>query len=86
MFHNPCDLEKSEISFISALLIFIALDSANRFKMIDPLAFDPRYDFIQDYTLKSLRLKSDKWVRMVISDEQRSYIVNFLDRPAPQVG
>ena len=31
---------------------------------------DPRLDFIQDFTLKSLRLKPDKWARMVVSDEQ----------------
>jgi hypothetical protein len=53
--------------------------------MGDPLALDPRYDFLQDYTLKSLRLKSDKWARMIISDEQRNYILHFLDRPFPQV-
>lgn len=54
--------------------------------MSDPLAFDPRYDFIQDYTLKSLRLKGDKWARMTISDEQRNYILHFIERPVPQVG
>jgi len=53
--------------------------------MVDQLASDPRYDFIQDYTLKSLRLKSDKWARMTISDEQRNYIIRFLDKPLPQV-
>jgi hypothetical protein len=39
----------------------------------------------QEFTLKSLRLKPDKWARMVVSDEQRNFINNFIDRPAPQV-
>ena len=41
---------------------------------------ESRIDFIQDYTLKSLRLKYDKWARMMVSDEQRSYIVRFIDQ------
>ena len=41
---------------------------------------DPLIDFIQDYTLKSLRAKNDKWARMMVSDEQRSYIVRFIER------
>ena len=47
---------------------------------------DPRYDFLQDFTLKSLRLKPDKWVRMMVSDEQRNFITNFVERERPQVG
>ncbi len=46
---------------------------------------DPRYDFLQDFTLKSLRLKPDKWSRMIVSDEQRNFITNFVERPNPQV-
>jgi hypothetical protein len=39
---------------------------------------DPRLDFIQDFTLKSLRLKPDKWARMVVSDEQVGfYLIYF---------
>lgn len=41
---------------------------------------EPRMDFIQEYTLKTLRLKQDKWYRMTISDDQRSHIVNFVER------
>ena len=40
---------------------------------------EPRIDFLQEFTLKSLRLKGDKWYRMIISDEQRQYIANFID-------
>lgn len=44
-----------------------------------------RFDFIQDFTLKSLRLKPDKWSRMLVSDEQRNFLTNFVERPFPQV-
>jgi len=53
--------------------------------MTDILVSDPRIDFIQDVTLKALRLKPDKWARMTISDEQRNYINHFIERPYPQV-
>ena len=45
---------------------------------------DHRLEFLQDYTLKSLRLKPDKWSKLIISDEQRNYMMNFLDRDLPQ--
>ena len=41
---------------------------------------EPRVDFIADYTLKSLRLKPDKWQRMFISDEQRTYVMQFIEK------
>ena len=37
-------------------------------------------DFIQDYTLKSLRLKQDKWNKLVVSDGQREYILSFIEK------
>ena len=48
-------------------------------------ARDPRMDFLQEFTLKSLRLKPDKWSRMVVSDEQRNFINNFIERTSRQV-
>ncbi len=53
--------------------------------MSETLLSDPRLDFIQDFTLKALRLKPDKWARMTISDEQRNYVTHFVERPYPQV-
>lgn len=47
---------------------------------------DPRVEFLAEFTLKSLRLKSDKWARLVISDEQRTFISRFVDHTLPQVG
>ena len=46
---------------------------------------DPRLDFIQDYTLRSLRLKPDKWARMVVSNEQMAFITSFVEHATPQV-
>ena len=39
-----------------------------------------RMDFIQDYTLKSLRLKQDKWNKLILSDGQREYMISFVER------
>ena len=41
---------------------------------------DPRVDYIQEFTLKTLRLKPDKWARMIISDEQRIFISAFVEK------
>ena len=46
---------------------------------------DARIEFLADFTLKSLRLKSDKWARLVISDEQRTFLSRFVDHTVPQV-
>ena len=46
---------------------------------------DPRMEYLQEYTLKTLRLKPDKWSRMLVSDEQRTFVNAFIDRNAPQV-
>ena len=35
---------------------------------------DRRVEFIQEYTLKSMRLKADKWNKIIIFDEQRQYL------------
>ena len=38
-----------------------------------------RYQFIRDYTLKTLRLKLEKWNKLWIIDEQRSLITKFVE-------
>ena len=50
-----------------------------------PTIVDERIDTIKDLTLKSLRLKPDKWDRMYISDEQRHFINSFVDKDQPIV-
>ena len=39
-----------------------------------------RLAFIEDYTLKSLRLKTDKWNKLIISDDQRGFLHSFVDQ------
>ena len=46
---------------------------------------DPRMEYLQDYTLKTLRIKPEKWTRMLVSDEQRTFVNAFIDRNGPQV-
>ena len=38
-----------------------------------------RYQLIRDYTLKTLRLKIDKWNKLWSSDEQRALLVKFVE-------
>ena len=47
---------------------------------IEDLIIFFRLDFIQDYTLKSLRLKPEKWNKLVLSDGQREYILSFIEK------
>lgn len=46
---------------------------------------DPRLEYLGEYVCKTLRLKPDKWNRMIVSDEQRNYLTAFIDREYPQV-
>lgn len=38
-----------------------------------------RYQLIRDYTLKTLRLKIDKWNKLWSSDEQRALLIKFVE-------
>ena len=46
---------------------------------------DPRLEFIEQTCLRSLRVKPEKWARLLISDEQRNFINKFIDFNYPQV-
>ena len=39
-----------------------------------------RVDYIRDYALTSMRLKKEKWKKIIIQDEQRDYLNNFIDK------
>ena len=41
---------------------------------------DRRVEFLQDFTLKSMRLKIDKWNKIVVHDEQRQYLQVIPDK------
>lgn len=44
---------------------------------------DPRYDFIGSYAVKSLKLKPEKWMRVLTLEEHRSTLKDFVDKPLP---
>ena len=39
-----------------------------------------RWNFIQNFTLKTLNLKNDKWSKMVGLDDQKNLIQDWLDK------
>lgn len=41
---------------------------------------DPRVEFIGSYVQRSLKLKPEKWSRLVVIEEQRTIINDFLDK------
>ena len=46
---------------------------------------DTRVEFIKEVCLRTLRVKPEKWDRIMISDEQRNFIMGFIERQTPQV-
>ena len=40
-------------------------------------------EFLKEYTLASLRLKKEKWKKIIISDEQKEYLINFIESDFP---
>lgn len=44
---------------------------------------DLRVHFIADYLIKSLRLRSDKWTKMIQIEDQNRLILEFCDKPQP---
>jgi len=52
--------------------------------MVDELDIaDLRVHFIADYIIKSLRIRSDKWTKMVQIEEQNRTILEFCEKPHP---
>ncbi|XP_041939413.1 dynein heavy chain 9, axonemal [Alosa sapidissima] len=41
---------------------------------------DKRYDFIEDYVLKTLKLKGDRWQKCISVEEQKQVVQDFLDK------
>ncbi|KAL4716849.1 hypothetical protein ACJJTC_012660 [Scirpophaga incertulas] len=44
---------------------------------------DPRFEFIGTYTVKSLKLKPEKWMRVLALEEYRTTLKDFVDNPQP---
>ena len=64
------------------LISFKTLRSKVRFS--NPLCVCRLHNSDEPYQFLGLRLKPDKWSRMVVSDEQRTFISAFIDRNYPQ--
>jgi dynein heavy chain len=46
---------------------------------------DLRVYFIADYLIKSLRLRSDKWSKMIQIEDQNRIIIDFCEKPQPNL-
>ena len=46
---------------------------------------DYRVHYIKEFCCRSLRVKTEKWDRLLISDEQRAFVMRFVERKTPQV-
>lgn len=44
---------------------------------------DIRFEFIGSYVTKALRLKPEKWLRVVIAEEYKAVLLDFLDNGTP---
>lgn len=42
---------------------------------------DSRIEFIADYVLKTLKLKSDKWMKLYGVEENKQMILDFFEKP-----
>ena len=41
---------------------------------------DPRLQFIESYTLKTLKVKNDKWQKLLSQDEMKQLIVDWVEK------
>lgn len=46
---------------------------------------DPRLSFIGNYVQKALKLKTEKWTKVLTVTEYRMLILEFLDKPASMI-
>lgn len=46
---------------------------------------DTRFEFMGSYVQKTLKLKPEKWLRLITVDEHKAILKEFLDRNQPEV-
>lgn len=46
---------------------------------------DPRFEFLANYTLRSMRLKPEKWSKMASNEDHFLLITEFLNNPQEKV-
>lgn len=42
---------------------------------------DPRFEYLSEYVLKTMKLKNDKWAKMQGNEEYRQKILEFFEKP-----
>lgn len=42
---------------------------------------DPRPEFFGNFIIKALKIKAEKWFRLMVTEEQGNKVYNFLDNP-----
>lgn len=50
---------------------------------MEPSNTDPRTDYVGGIVQKSLKLKPDKWIKLLQHEEYRNMLLDFLDNPVP---
>ena len=48
---------------------------------VPEVATDPRMDFLEEYTVKTLRLKPEKWKRLISINDEKKRIFKLIDCP-----
>lgn len=46
---------------------------------------DPRFDFMGSFVQKTLKLKPEKWLRLITFEEHKAVLKDFVDKPHPTV-
>lgn len=69
---HQCDTNSHRASFV----VLFNMDNA---------AVDIRSEFIGSYVTKTLRLKPEKWLRVVAAEEYKAILLDFLDNDTPTI-
>lgn len=46
---------------------------------MEPPPTDPRVDFIGNVVVKTMKLKPEKWTRLMVTEEYKRIVYSFLD-------
>ncbi|KAM9837728.1 LOW QUALITY PROTEIN: dynein axonemal heavy chain 9 [Aulostomus maculatus] len=62
----------------------VTRDSTSPADMEESPAEDERLDFIEDYVLRALKMKPERWQKCVSMEDNRRLLLDFLDKPEPR--
>lgn len=65
------------------MIMYVCLQTKNN-QMEQPPQ-DPRMDLMGNYVQKTLKLKPEKWTRMINTEEHKAVVMKFLERPSPML-